>query len=564
MKNEKNGISLIVLVITIIVMIILASSVILSLSSSGLINKANLVQESTEMANEKQIIQIASANAMMLNNEAKLTVEDLQAAMDKYVAQDAVMVINNGGTIAVKFNETNRWYDVDTTGKILGTIEVELDKEGGVLDGTGTQVDPFVIMSIDDLIYFAKNVNTYNNKYVAIGTTLDFNSDLSYVNKNTTEYDEFLGGDGTKGLKEQLTQGLGFKPMSYTGTFDGRNNEIKNLKVEVEGNAGLFASASGTIKNINVYGYIISKNNVAGGIIGYNWGKAYIENCSFSGTVKSLMKSVGGIIGDIGEAITNIYNCSTKGEVISEVSSAGGIVGKTSHVTTLRIDGCVNNAKVYGGADGSGGCIGFASQENIKIKNSSNFGEVTLLRGPSHDGVGGIAGRGDAVIENCYNTGILKSVYAVDGFFRGAGGILGNGKSTINNSVYYGKIAIEGTKQNIGGIIGIANDVTIETIKLNKCYFNSDEVSKGIGKSAIVDEIAIAKNTSQLKSAQFVNELNSNIENGCPYEVEKEDGTVATETIDTTGWAKWVYNSGSYPTLDLTTKWSGTEWITEK
>jgi len=41
MKTNKKGISLIVLIITIIVMIVLASAVIITLSSSGVIQKAN-------------------------------------------------------------------------------------------------------------------------------------------------------------------------------------------------------------------------------------------------------------------------------------------------------------------------------------------------------------------------------------------------------------------------------------------------------------------------------------------------------------------------------------------
>ena len=49
-KNNKQGISLIVLVITIIVMIILAAAIILSLSSSGIIDRANDAVEKTDLA----------------------------------------------------------------------------------------------------------------------------------------------------------------------------------------------------------------------------------------------------------------------------------------------------------------------------------------------------------------------------------------------------------------------------------------------------------------------------------------------------------------------------------
>lgn len=531
--RKKKGISLIVLVITIIVMIILASTVIISLSSSGIINKANAAQEATEIGNEKQLIQVASAEAIGNNIQSQLTVEGLRLAMNKYDTKQSIDVMNNGDTIAVKFNETNRWYEVDTTGNILGTLEVKLDDKGGVLDGNGTATDPFVIMSIDDLIYFTKNSNIYINKYIVLGKTLDFNSDLSYVDKNTTEYDEFLGGDGTIGLKEQLTTGLGYKPIYFWGTFDGKNNVIKNIKIEVDGSAGFFTGMGGTVKNIGVEGRIISRTSYAGGIV------------------------------SLADA-TTIENCYVRGTIKSEKLSAGGIVGRI-YQDWLTVDRCINYANVSGGSNGSGGIIGATDGGSTTIRNSGNFGIITAMGGGTHDGVGGINGKGGGeIIENCYNAGILKAEYIVDGGYRGAGGIKGNGTVTINNSVHYGTIDAERVNANVGGILGIANKQTTETVKFKQCYFNNEDVTKGIGRSAITEEIAIGKTNTELQSEAFVNELNSNIQNGCPYQVENEDGTTETKTIDTTGWAKWVYNEGAYPTLDLKTKWNGTEWITEK
>jgi len=57
MKRNKSGISLIVLVITIIVMIILAGSIIISLSNSGIIGKA---EEAVDAANLQEVQQIAT------------------------------------------------------------------------------------------------------------------------------------------------------------------------------------------------------------------------------------------------------------------------------------------------------------------------------------------------------------------------------------------------------------------------------------------------------------------------------------------------------------------------
>ena len=56
---------------------------------------------------------------------------------------------------------------------------------------------------------------------------------------------------------------------------------------------------------------------------------------------------------------------------------------------------------------------------------------------------------------------------------------------------------------------------------------------------------------TQMKSKEFVDELNTFIETG-------GNG----DNIDTTGWAKWIYHENQFPTLDVKTTWDGTEWKT--
>ena len=53
----KKGISLIVLVITIIVMIILAATVVISLSNTGIIDRAD---QAVQLTNEKQVQDLAA------------------------------------------------------------------------------------------------------------------------------------------------------------------------------------------------------------------------------------------------------------------------------------------------------------------------------------------------------------------------------------------------------------------------------------------------------------------------------------------------------------------------
>jgi len=72
-SKNKRGISLIVLVITIIVMIILATAIILSLNGSGIIGRANEAVEKSDMANAKNVMSLAYAEWELGEGELKDT-----------------------------------------------------------------------------------------------------------------------------------------------------------------------------------------------------------------------------------------------------------------------------------------------------------------------------------------------------------------------------------------------------------------------------------------------------------------------------------------------------------
>lgn len=65
----KKGISLIVLVITIIVMIIIAGAIIISLNSSNVIDQANNAVEASDIANLRSALTLDYADIMAANND---------------------------------------------------------------------------------------------------------------------------------------------------------------------------------------------------------------------------------------------------------------------------------------------------------------------------------------------------------------------------------------------------------------------------------------------------------------------------------------------------------------
>ena len=81
--KRNEGISLIVLVITIIVMIILAGAIILSLNNAGIIGKANEAVNMTNEATVRQMVELKWAEAYLDSNVEKTDVGMYNAVMDK-------------------------------------------------------------------------------------------------------------------------------------------------------------------------------------------------------------------------------------------------------------------------------------------------------------------------------------------------------------------------------------------------------------------------------------------------------------------------------------------------
>ena len=191
MKKTK-GITLIALVVTIIVLLILAGvSISMLTGENGILNQAQNAKNKTEEAERNEKLDL-------------LKQEDL-------------------------INET------------LNGVEVDEVKDGNPGELEKEDENTFVINSIEDLVFFAHDVtngNNYSGKTVKLGISLDFNSTKSYIAPLRTDYGKY-GYNGE--LKTLLTTGEGFIPIgvgsdevgtnSFSGTFDGQNNQIINLYI---------------------------------------------------------------------------------------------------------------------------------------------------------------------------------------------------------------------------------------------------------------------------------------------------------------------------------------------
>ena len=463
-QNEKKskGITLISLVVTIIVLLILAGvSIAMLTGDNGILSQANKAKKETE--------------------DAQAAEEDRLDEYENYINK--------------------------ATGNEITQVE---DRNPGVLEGNGTEQEPFVINSIEDLVAFSNNVtngNNYEGKYVELGQSLDFNSNLSYIEPNRENYEGYVGK-----LKTALTTGEGFKPIGITtednseknfaGTFNGKGNSINNLYVNIENmdvefkKVGLFAINYGKITNIylnNVNIYVRSKYPHVGAIAGQNGQgnyKGIIANYGVTGTIK-MYGLENGIIGGI-----TSYNSGT----IKNGYNGASVVGEWENIVGNSIMGIGGIASSLG------------SHEYSQIIESYNEGQViaTINMKKYNVDIGGIVGfvmpDGEGRIINCYNSG---KIIVNNESTTTIGGIVGKLYSgTMTNCYNVGEIQFQ--KSSGDEIVGmlVGENVSIVQNSYYKKYNDYLGIGTGNQVEGITLENDIIKSENEMKSDSFVALLN--------------------------------------------------------
>lgn len=525
--KKQQGITLVALVITIIVLLILAGITIGILSGdNGIIKNTSDAKEQSEIAEEKEILSRAIVQAMGYNKRGNLVEDELQEQLDKITDKSKTEVSDVGEEFEVAFIDSNRYYTVDKNGNV-GSVQkfigdkspgdITKDENGDSL--TGDENEPFEIWSIEDLVEWSENYSKYEDSNIILGRTLNFNSNLSYSDG------KMLGCNSIDELKELLTNtdGTGFTPIAnFSGTFDGKDYEIQNIYINTSENAGLFNIASGKIENVKISGSIISTENNAGGIVAGTHSNSGINleiyKCENKAKVISEKRAAGGIVGN-GSDI-KVTNCYNYGEVYShgtdrvstdyETGCAGGIVG--THCSDVQL--CGNEGTVSSNIS-AGGIIGY-KYSDFNIVNCYNIGEIN---GTTYSG--GIIGEtkaGSGNIYNCYNTG---SIYSDTNSGGVSGLIYYNTTAHIYNCFNIGSVT---GNQNVGGIIGRSNAGTgsyTQYMPIIKNTYSMPSTLKGIGNFSTSEVI-----TSETNIESIINSLNTYINN-------TEDG------VDKSSWKNW-------------------------
>lgn len=335
--------------------------------------------------------------------------------------------------------------------------------------GSGTEADPYLIKTADDLYMIRMTPDAYYQ--------LQNNIDLSaWIEENYP----------TAGWVP-----IGTSPKPFTGTFDGNGFTISNLHIN---RASDYNGLFGYAKNATVKNLIIKCNITGGGstgaIIG-NCASVSLSNCKVEGDVQGAGRT-GGFIGDGSTGTYDIKDCTFTGNV-NGGQYTGGFVGyaATMTVTNCSVKGDVNGEQYTGGICGCG--------TKLVVTNSSLSGQI---EGEEYSG--GISGNGGALtVKDCEIRYDIKGTDYCGGFCGYANPF------DATKCIFLGKVegekytgglggccaklqlsycAVEGSINGNGYVGGLAGQVEQSTIKIsktlkyltviNQCYVKGNIYSK--------------------------------------------------------------------------------------
>ncbi|MDP8321486.1 MAG: GLUG motif-containing protein [Candidatus Stygibacter australis] len=313
--------------------------------------------------------------------------------------------------------------------------------DGTPAEGAGTENDPYLIETLDNLLWLSTTEAVWDSTSYFLQT-----ADIDASDTQT------------------WNNGEGFSPIgNYTSRFQGSYNgayyNIDGLYIirPIDNYIGLFGFTSrSTIEalsviNVNVYGHF-----QVGGLVGANNNQSLITECNTSGNVIGYW-CVGGMVG-INSNNSPLNICYATCIVSGLTDNVGGLVG-TNYRSTLSTCYATGNVSGYTLV---GGLIGENHYQSTLSKCYAT-GNVT-----GHSYIGGLAGS----VYSC----TLNASYATGNVIGEAnvGGLAGrNYVATISSCYAIGSVS---GNDHHGGLVGLNYFAQI-----NNCVWNSGTTGQTIG-----------------------------------------------------------------------------------
>ncbi|MBQ4395264.1 MAG: Ig-like domain-containing protein [Paludibacteraceae bacterium] len=315
-----------------------------------------------------------------------------------------------------------------------------------VFSGSGTQADPYLISTPEQLAGLAERVNTdredFAGKYIKLTADIyltNFNDPDTASWKEWTPISGVFWGNYSEDEMGQLS-GPKVDSIAFCGTFDGDGHTIYNVyygqgagwgdgfdpnDFDMAGwgssltdldfstwNKALFGQlVGGTIKNLNVSDARITGVSSVSLLVNYVREGSTISNCHVSGTTMGTGATGGGLVrsndGLIENCTLNISSTGRKTSTDRGIDFGGLTFENFAH-------GVIRNCTVSGSADNGSGFVG---QNFGLIENCTASVDITCGYGRKAPNSGyGFVEQNFGVIRNCVATGTLRGVGWLAGF----------------------------------------------------------------------------------------------------------------------------------------------------
>ena len=364
-----------------------------------------------------------------------------------------------------------------------------------MLEGKGTEDEPYLITSVEELIFFRDSVNKGETTYNASGVYVALNANI-----------DLAGIDWSVNIGDDCN-------ATFDGIFDGKDHTISNLtstETAQKGDGyictGLFGAIYGnaqiknlTIENVNINTGDFTGNNVAA-VVGFAYNATgSIENVKVIGIKINAAKAtgVGAIVGyDYYSPALTIKNCEVIGNNDSEItgkSYVGGIVGYASSKIAIA-NNTVNNIDVT--ATGSVGAIagimlggGSATANTVKNVELTATGEhwkntAAVVAGTITGGGVTVA---DTTTENVTANGVEATLVGGKLVEKPTSAIVG--VQAVAGNVYYGTLQEALADTNNNETIKLLTPFTVgvgETVVLNLNGKTIEGVDTATGSFALI------------------------------------------------------------------------------
>lgn len=373
---------------------------------------------------------------------------------------------------------------VNLAGGHLNIIQLNAENWNTVLEGAGTESDPYRLSSTRDLLAMKPALVKGQMTYFKMMNDIDMSSIENWDPLNPDDpYDLGIvfdgGGHSLKNLKSKEKH-----YSSFFGVLYGKCYNVKFVDAEIvsasNSGAGIIGGYIGTggkpaiVSGVEASGMVTNagKGQSVGGL-GGNAREATIENCTVNVTVSNPMgdgvnrTATGGVVGKTMGSAVKIKNCVVRGivEITKGVNNTytGGIVGWQVDAGS-EITGCEVYATVKSAGERVGGIVGH--YQGGTLSGCKFYGEVNAASRLA-GGIAGIASSA-SIIENCLSSGKIVCKNNV-------GGIVGMNENTLTIRCCESSSTIEinvNGVDGVGGVLGLASNG--KTVIVEDCIFSGN------------------------------------------------------------------------------------------